>query len=201
VYTAAVTRHAQLTAEEARQAMQPDGSRAYVELLQIARALHREGRQVVGLWPASPIVPVPPLAVRLAVALQEVSGSVTAAVDGNLRWPATSIAEDSARVGEDILFATRWLSDAVALVAPRRLGPAGAGIPQLRLFVRANLECYAYIVIDLSGYERLGDHLDALEIVDGMLLVARAGVTTEDQLLRMVAQLPAEKNLGVILVG
>jgi hypothetical protein len=74
-------------------------------------------------------------------------------------------------------------------------------VPQLRLLVQSNRETFAHLIIDLTGYAELGDHLDAIETVDGIVLVARAGLTKESHLLRMSAQLPAERTLGVLIVG
>ena len=190
---------ASFRADGLQRLVDPDASPVYAELVRIARALHRTGCRVMGLWPAGPSVPVPPLAVRLAVALSDVSGASTAVVDGSLRWPSSVLADGES--SEHLKLATHWLRPGVALVAPRQPSATGSSVPQLRAMLRAAGDRFAHLVIDLTGDAEVGDHLEVVDITDGVLLVARAGQTKEGDLLRMAAELPEGKNLGVVLVG
>ena len=176
-----------------------DASPTYAEVVRVARVLQRTGCRVFGMLPAGANVPVPPLALRLAVALQELSGADTAVVDGNLRWPSTLLSEGTGP--RHLLFHSLWLRPEVALIAPRQEGPPGAGVPQLRLMLHATIEQFAQIVIDLTGYMELGDHVEAIDLTDGVILVGRAGKTKESELVRRSAALPESKRLGVVLVG
>jgi hypothetical protein len=189
------------------------------ECVRISQRLHEARLKVVGLLPATDEVAIPPLAVQLGLALVELSaGGTVAFVDANVRWPAISqvmgeparkIDGQSRELGlrQDAIddnasfFETRWLSQSLALLTPPQAGGAGAGVPHLARLVNMSAELFSHIVIDLTGFDLLGEHLAAIDLCDGALIVARAGRTREDALLRMSAQISPERNLGVVLVG
>lgn len=175
------------------------------ECVRIARRLKHAGRRIVGLLPSSGRVAVPGVGVQLGLALAEVSGGTVAFVDANLRWPAASAAPPGGpvkvRSDEEAAFATRWLRGSLALITPQHQGQAGAGVPQLARVVREGNELFAHILVDLTGFKQLGEHLAAIEMMDGVLVVSRAGVTTEDELLRLNHELPPRLHLGVLLLG
>ena len=81
------------------------------------------------------------------------------------------------------MFATRWLRGQLALLTPPRAGEAGAGVPQLARVIQHSIELFSHVLVDLTGFEKLGEHLAAIEMMDGVVVVARAGRTTEDELL------------------
>jgi hypothetical protein len=56
------------------------------------------------------------------------------------------------------------------------------------------------VLVDLSGFDPLGEHLGATEHVDGVLLIAPAGVTDERDLLARQKELAADILLGVLLL-
>ena len=97
------------------------------------------------------------------------------------------------------MFATRWLRGQLALLTPPRAGEAGAGVPQLARVIQHSIEIFSHVVIDLTGFKKLGEHLAAFEMVDGVIIVARAGRTTDDELLRLNHEVPRTLNLGVLL--
>ncbi|MSP61026.1 MAG: hypothetical protein EXR72_11910 [Myxococcales bacterium] len=171
------------------------------ECIRVARRLRLTGNRVVGLIPASDRVGVVPAAAQLGAALVEVSGAAVALLDANVRWPA--ICEPIAELGgaTPSVFATHWLRPSLALLTPRRTGGAGAGLPLLGRMIGESAELFAHLLVDLTGYRELGEYLGAVDLVDGVLVVARVGVTRDDDLLRMNHALPAAKNIGVLLVG
>jgi hypothetical protein len=172
------------------------------ECIRIARRLRHSGCKIIGLLPASSDIGVPPIAVQLGLALAEVSGATIAFVDANLRWPAISeIADDEPPVDDAAAFATRWLRGSLALLTPPRAGDAGAGVPHLARVIREGSELFAQVLVDLTGFKKLGEHLAAIEMVDGVLVIGRAGRTREDELLRLNHELPRARNLGVLLLG
>ena len=172
------------------------------ECARIARRIVVRGSRVIGLWPASSGVAAPPLAIQLGVALAELTTTTVAFVDANLRWPAAAGVSELVEQGaEDQFFATFWLHQSLALIVPRRVGVAGAGGRQLKLLVERSKDVFHYMLVDLTGFDRLGEHLEALDLVDGAIVIGQARQTTENELLRLRYQLSAEKTLGVILVG
>ncbi len=184
------------------------------ECLRAAQRLRRSGCVTIGLLPASSEVGVVGAGVNLAIALAELTGSTIGYVDANMRWPALApIAGEIGREHEeesdphvDAPFSTRWLRGDVALLLPRRqtpgrFGHAGAGLVALsRLLVSAN-ELFARSLVDLTGWKRLGEHLQAFSLLDGVMVVAQSGLTTEDELLRLNHEIPPDRNLGVLLLG
>jgi hypothetical protein len=169
------------------------------ECIRIAGRLRQTGERVFGLLPASNDVAVPPIGVQLGLALAEVSGATVAFVDANLRWPAISaLAADSS--SEDSAYAVRWLRGALALLTPPRAGAAGAGLPQLARLIQQSSELFALALVDLTGFRKIGEHLAAIEMCDGVVVIARAGHTREDVLLRVRHEL-GPQLAGVVLLG
>jgi hypothetical protein len=168
----------------------------------VARRLVRAQKKIIGLIPASSRVGVPALGVQLGLAAGEVCAAPVAYVDANVRWPAISQIVLGTRPDDDeSLFATRWVSDRLALLTPPRAGDAGAGLPQLARVIQHGGELFAHILIDLTGFRKLGEHLAAVEMTDAVMVIARAGVTREDDLLKLDHELPPHLNFGVLLAG
>jgi hypothetical protein len=172
---------------------------AHVECLRAAQRLRRSGCRSIGLVPASAEVGVVGIGVNLAIALYALSARDVAYVDANLRWPALPPPE--VPPPGDSLYTTRWLRPNVALLAPRHRVMGGAGIGPLGGLLAAVRERYDCCLVDLTGWRRLGEHLPAFALVDGVAVVARAGLTTEAELLRFGDEIPPERHLGVVLTG
>jgi hypothetical protein len=171
------------------------------ECARAARRLVHAGRRVIGLLPSSDRVAVPPIGVQLGLALADLSGATVAFVDTNQRWPALdgAVVADARQEGD--AFATRWLRGSLALVVAPQGRHSSTGVLELGRVLRDGAELFGCVLVDLTGLKRLGEHLDAIALVDGVVIVARAGETTEGELLRLRHELPAEKNLGVLLIG
>ncbi len=166
----------------------------------VARRIHKAEKKIVGLLPASADVGVTGIGVALGLALVEVAHATVAYVDANVRWPAISqIAVGTRPDDDESMFATRWLRGQLALLTPPRAGQAGAGVPQLARVIQHSGELFAHVLVDLTGFKKLGEHLAAIDMVDAVVVIARAGFTTEDQLLRLDQELPPQRNLGVLL--
>jgi hypothetical protein len=185
----------------------PERADVLAECLRVARRLaHARGR-VLGVLPATDDLGVLSIGAHLAVALAELTGSTVAFVDANVRWPALLDAAAAAapstlgQEGSDEAYTTRWIRESVALLAPRRGGHAAAGLPQLAALIRGSTELFDRILVDLTGFKPFGEHLAATEMMDGVVIVGRVGRTREAQLRRFQVELPAEKSLGVLLIG
>ncbi len=173
------------------------------ECSRIARLLLTSGMRVVGLVPVTRDTAVPPLAVQLGLALAELSGATVAVVDANVYWPALSriVEEAPQREDDEAFFATRWLRGSMALLTPPQAGEAGAGLPELERLIDHGRELFAFMIADLTGFDLLGEHLGAMDLVQGVLLVAPAGQIKEHELLRWNQEVPPARRLGVLLVG
>jgi hypothetical protein len=173
------------------------------QCVHVARALRHADRRIVGVLPSSDDIGITGVGVQLGLALADVSGATIAFVDANLRWPAIADLEVAAEKSPDdqSAFVTRWIRGSLALLTPMSVGEAGAGVPQLARVIQLGSWLFAHVLVDLTGFKKLGEHLAAIEMVDAVLVVSRAGRTREDELLRLKHELPEHKNLGVLLVG
>lgn len=177
-----------------------DNPSTHAQLIHIARKLVKSELQVIGFWPTGPDVAVPPVAIQLGTAILDLTNSTVAYIDANVRFPAMALASSRAQ-DDDSYFTTRWLQDSLALVVPKEVGAAGAGVPLLKAMVMGNRDSFAIMLVDLTGFDYIGDHLNAIELVDGVVMLAAVGKTREGHLMRLQQQIPEDKNLGVVLVG
>ena len=176
--------------------------RLRVQCIPVARRLVSAQKGVIGLLPASEKVGIPALGVQLGLSIVQVTGAPAAFVDANVRWPAISeIALGTRPDDDESMFATRWLHGSLALLTPPRAGAAGAGLPQLARVIQRAGEIFAHLLVDLTGFTKIGEHLAAVEMMDAVVVVARAGVTREEELLRLQQELPGHLNLGVLIAG
>jgi hypothetical protein len=176
----------------------------HAECIRIARTLGTSDLQTVGFWPADLDVAVPPLVIQLGLALVELYRGTVAYIDANVYFPAFPLGEQQGEGEDDAgdsIFETKWLRESLALVLPKWVGEVGAGVPQLKAIIEGTRERYGFMLVDLTGFDQIGDHLNAVDLLDGVVIVARAGHSRERDLLRIQNQLPEAKNLGVVLVG
>jgi hypothetical protein len=167
--------------------------------------------KVIGLLPASPTIGLHRIGPPLAWALASVTGETVAFVGANLRWsadghgaiasmpPAASLNEEAAFPGAG--YTARWIDHGVELISPPSTGHEGSGLPQLARLIRESSERYGRFLVDLTAYRPFGEHLAALEMMDGVVVVARAGVTREGELHALEPEVAACRFLGVLLIG
>lgn len=166
---------------------------ARAALARVASVLRRRRVRSLGLLPAADDVGVPGVALQAALAIAEVSAEPVGVVDPTGTW-LDAVGRPDAEGP-----AVARVAELVALIAlPRRPGSVA---PALAKLLRTDARAHAHLVVDLSGLERTGDHVEAFSLVDGVAVVARAGRTTFAQLDRASAQIPGDKDLGVLLVG
>jgi hypothetical protein len=173
------------------------------ECSRIARQILHARRRVIGLVPATADTAIPPVAVQLGLALVELSGTTVAVVDANVHWPALSriVAEAPRREDDEAFFATRWLRGSLALLTPPQAGEAGAGLVELERAMQHGRELFAIMLADLTGFDLLGEHLAAMHLVEGVIVVAQAGRIKERDLVRWHEEVPPDRRLGVLLIG
>ncbi|WP_152629824.1 hypothetical protein [Haliangium ochraceum] len=186
------------------------------ECIRIARRLHLSRNKVIGFIPATDEVAVPPVIIQLGIALTELTLGTIAVVDANVRWPGLSgmvsaggQSEASSESGDeggglldaDTLFHTKWLRGSLALLTPPHAEQAGEAVPQLARLLLSGTDLFEHILVDLTGFDLLGEHASAAACMDTTVLVGRAHQSREHQLLTMEKAMPRNRFMGVLLVG
>jgi hypothetical protein len=168
----------------------------------IARHIHGQRIRVIGFVPADDQVAVPPLLIQLGLALCDLTGATIAVVDANVRYPGLAMLNRGRTADHDeSVFSTRWLRGSLALLSPPRVERAGEVVPQLARVLIDGADLFAHILVDLTGFELLGEHASAAACMDGVVVVARAHHTRENNLLELAQLMPRGRFLGVMLVG
>lgn len=168
----------------------------------IARRIHNEHLRVVGFVPCDDRVAVPPLIIQLGLALCDLTGATIAVVDANVRYPGLgTIAQGNAPDHGETVFSTQWLRGSLALLSPPRVEQAGEVVPQLARVLLEGQDLFKHVLVDLTGFELLGEHGSAAACMDAVALVGRAHKTHEKELVELARLMPPERFLGVLLVG
>ncbi len=168
----------------------------------VVRRIRADGLRVIGFIPSDDQVAVPPLLVQLGLALCEATGTTVAVVDANVRYPGLpGLAKGSPTNHDDSVYSTRWLRGSLALISPPHAERAGEVVPQLARVLLEGAELFAHVLVDLTGFELLGEHATAAACMDAVALVGRAHQTHETDLVGLVDLMPKGRFLGVLLVG
>ncbi len=177
------------------------GPMVRAECMRIARRLVAAGEKIVGLIPASDDVAVPALALQIGGALCDLTGATVAYVDANVRYPSLSaIAGEDGNDGDSV-YSTRWLHGSLAVLTPHGSERPGEAVPQLARLLVSGVDLFHHVLVDLTGFDVLGEHGSAAACMDAVMLVGRAHHTRERDLLRFRAEMPEKRFLGVLLVG
>lgn len=167
----------------------------------IARKLRDDGARVVGFVPSDEQVGVPGLLVQMGLSLCDLTGSTVAVVDANVRYPGLPAIDEGTPALASTVFSTRWLRGSLALLTPPHAERAGCVVPQL---ARALLECadlFGHVLVDLTGFELLGEHATAAACMDAVAVVGRIGTSRATDLAQLARLMPRGRFLGVLLVG
>ena len=168
----------------------------------IARRIHSERLRVVGFVPSNDRVAVPPVTVHLGLALCDLTGATVAVVDANVRYPGLPQVAHGQHVDHDgSVFSTRWLRGSLALLSPPRVERAGEVVPQLRRVLNEGSDLFAHVLVDLTGFELLGEHAAAAGCMDAVAVVGGAHDSREQELVELARLMPRGRFLGVLLVG
>jgi hypothetical protein len=168
----------------------------------VARRIHAERIRVVGFVPTEDHVAVPPILIQLGIALTELTGATIAVVDANVRYPGLGELSAGRQTDSDeSVFSTRWLRGSLALLSAPRVEHAGQVVPQLARVLLDGAELFAHVLVDLTGFELLGEHASAAACMDAVALVGRAHHTRERAVVELAQLMPERRFLGVLLVG
>jgi len=180
----------------------PDLGDLQAACARIARKIRDERVRVIGFIPCDDRVAVPPLMIHLGLALCNLTGATVAVVDANVRYPAlTQISRGQVSEHDDSVFTARWLRGSLALLTPPKVERAGEVVPQLARLLLEGSDLFAHVLVDLTGFELLGEHASAAACMDAVALVGRAHHTRERELVELSRLMPHGRFLGVLLVG
>ncbi len=174
----------------------------YAELLRAARRLRDAARRAVAFLPANETVPTTAVALQLARALSNVVRAPVAFVDANTRRPQLNglvlVPPSEAARGFQAARVDEWLT----ILTPFGCrGDAGLDVALIAQVIRHECAPFRHVLIDLTGFEREGEHFSAMDLVDGVVVVAAAGHTHEREVIRGHQQVTEGRDLGVLLVG
>jgi hypothetical protein len=168
----------------------------------IARRIVGDGLRVVGFVPSNDGVAVPPTIIQLGLSLCDLTGATVAVVDANVRYPGlTHLAPEGPGDRDDSAFSTRWLRGSLALLSAPRVEQAGEVVPQLARVLLEGSDLFAHVLVDLTGFELLGEHAAAAACMDAVAIVGRAHHSREQELVELARLMPRGRFLGVLLVG
>jgi hypothetical protein len=136
------------------------------------------------------------------MALVELTGATIAVVDANVRYPGLgALSRGKETDSDDSVFSTRWLHGSLALLSAPNVESAGQVVPQLARVLIDGADLFAHVLVDLSGFELLGEHGSAAACMDAVALIGRAHHTRENDLLELAPFMPPGRFLGVLLIG
>jgi hypothetical protein len=168
----------------------------------IARRITADRLRVIGFVPSNDAVAVPPLLIQLGLALVDLTGATIAVVDANVRYPGLpGLNRGQSTDKSDSVFSTRWLRGSLALLSPPHVERAGEVVPQLARVLLDGADLFAHVLVDLTGFELLGEHASAAACMDAVAVVGRAHHTKERELVELAQLMPAGRFLGVLLIG
>jgi hypothetical protein len=188
------------------------------ECIRVARRLHLSRNKVIGFIPATDDVAVPPVLIQIGIALTELTGATIAVVDANVRWPGLAGLthndrdkdddrdrdkdnDDGQAVDAGSVFRTKWLRGSLALLTPPQSEHAGEAVPQLARLLLSGTELFEHMLVDLTGFDLLGEHASAAACMDTTVMLGRAHESREKHLLTMQKAMPRNRFMGVLLVG
>ncbi|HEU4538847.1 MAG TPA: hypothetical protein VFS00_32230 [Polyangiaceae bacterium] len=174
----------------------------YAELLRVARRLRDGRRRTVAFLPSDDAVPVTDVALQVGRALGNVVRAPVGFVDANTRRPQLNglvlVPPAEGWRGFQAARVDEWLT----ILTPFGCqGDAGLDLALIAHTVKHECSPFKHVMVDLTGFEREGEHFSAIDLADGVVVVAEAGRTHERDVLKSHQQASGERDLGVLLVG
>ncbi len=165
----------------------------------LARAIKHCRHTRVGFLPATPRTDVQGTAALVGRALTMLTEQLVLVLD-----PERTTAPKESPVGStaEAVFAAPLAPGLVRMV-PFAPAPTGAKVESIRFllhFAETDPDAWGHVLIDLSGCSLPGELLGVLRLVDAIVVVGTAGVTTEADLKAAAKRVPAELAMGVLLV-
>jgi hypothetical protein len=173
---------------------------AYAALLGVERRLRLSNRRIIGFFPAEPRVAALPLLIQLGLALSDRGKVPVALIDANARFPALRDRVPRTAADSEGLVSMR-LGASLELFTPRQARGKAFSEGEFSRVIEQRRERFRHVLVDMTGLEQDGGHLFVFRLLDATVLVAHAKSTPEYALVVAARQVPAERQLGVLLVG
>ena len=170
------------------------------ECIRIARRMHLSGNKIFGFIPTADDIAIPPVLIQLGMALTEITGATIAVVDANVRWPGLAGLTRADTDDTNSVFLTNWVRGSLALLSPHHSEAPGEAVPQLARLLLEGCDLFAHVLVDLTGFDLLGEHASAAACMDSVIMLARVHETRESHLLMMQKAVPKNRFMGVLLV-
>jgi hypothetical protein len=170
-----------------------------VDGARLAQAIKHARKRKIGLLPASAGLRLAEPAIELARPLALLTESLVLVLDPE----RTTVPGETPGSGIEAVFAAS-LAPGVARLVPFAPAPTGAKVESIKFLLRfaeENEQAWGHVLTDLSGCSLPGELLGVLRLLDGIIVVGAAGISTERDLETTVARVPRELALGVLLVG
>lgn len=167
-----------------------------VDCARVARFLKHTPKGCFGLLPASEGALIQPLARQLGYALSRMTRTLSLVLDPEQRSGFV------AAEGATTIYFAHAAAPGVAVLCPERRAPVGAKLEMISImvsFAEREPEAYGTILVDLFGCTMPGELAGVVRLLDGILIVGRAGQTTEDDLARVQRVVPQNLDVGVVL--
>ncbi|HTJ85563.1 MAG TPA: hypothetical protein VL400_27790 [Polyangiaceae bacterium] len=168
-----------------------------IDSARLARELAHSERHRIGILPAAPC-DAPAVATSVGLAL----GTITEAMVVVLLPEQPSAKDAAAAVPGRRSARAAWLGPSLVAIAPSAVAPVGEkerGIAALVDFIEMRADSWRHVLVDLTGCERPGELLGILSLLDGIIVVGRAGRVTDTELARATRLVPQHLRVGVLL--
>ena len=170
-----------------------------VECARLVRRMRERLVHTIALVPAGDDVAVPAISIEIGRAFADKSAGAVGVVDAHASWACARALVEGA-LPDGTLVVTSWLLENLAVLTPRISQP-GAMLRQLHSLVVEQALIFSHLVVDLTGFDHLGEQMAAFDLLDAVVLVARSGRTTTRQIQRWLRDMPEGRSLGVLLTG
>ena len=160
----------------------------------LARQLRTSGKRLIGLLPASSQTDVLGLAATVGGALTMIIHDVVIIADPDQRSVTGELPSGAA-------VACSFVSARLITIVPVERPREGARITAVKTLLElvGQTNDVAAVLLDLSSFVLPGELLGVIGMVEGIVIVGRAGRVTDAELLSASRRVPAEMNLGVVL--
>jgi len=163
----------------------------------MARRLHASPARAIGVVPAAGSSNLGPLLVRLATALAAFETGKVGVVPKWRSWAR----DPGGDAGEASALRLRALGPSVVAIVPPASPNSRAAALVLQDALWSLPSGIARVLVDLGGYAAPGAFPGASAVADGIVVAVPLARARKAAVAKLLAAIPEDKSLGVILVG